>query len=177
MKIARIKMANFPTIYGSIYIRNRGKILIGKNVTISSGKNYNIIGGDTRTSILVNKNSNLSLGDNVGISNSTILCYNSITIENNVLVGGSCKIYDTDFHSIDPIQRMNPYVNNIPDNNIKSFPVVIKSGAWIGGHCIILKGVTIGENSIIGAGSVVNKNIPANEIWGGAPAKFLKKVQ
>lgn len=55
-------------------------------------------------------------------------------------------------------------------------PVVIKDGAFIGAHCIILKGVTIGENSIVGAGSVVTKSIPDGEIWAGNPVKFIRRV-
>lgn len=56
-------------------------------------------------------------------------------------------------------------------------PVVIKDGVFIGAHCIILKGVTIGEKSIIGAGSVVTKSIPDGEIWAGNPAKFIRRIE
>lgn len=56
-------------------------------------------------------------------------------------------------------------------------PVRIKSGAWIGGHSIILKGVTIGKNSVIGAGSIVTHDIPDNEVWAGNPAKYIKKFK
>ena len=56
-------------------------------------------------------------------------------------------------------------------------PVVIKDGAFIGAHTIVLKGVTIGERSIVGAGSVVTRSIPDYEIWAGNPAKFIKKVE
>lgn len=57
-----------------------------------------------------------------------------------------------------------------------SAPVIIEDNAFIGARSIILKGVTIGANSIIGAGSVVTKSIPANEIWAGNPAKFIRKI-
>ena len=55
-------------------------------------------------------------------------------------------------------------------------PVIIEDTVFIGAKCIILKGVTIGQNSIVGAGSVVTKSIPADEIWGGNPAKFIRKL-
>ncbi|MBD8490085.1 hypothetical protein IFO69_15110 [Echinicola sp. CAU 1574] len=71
---------------------------------------------------------------------------------------------------------MSPYLNNIPDRTVKNRGINIEDGVWIGGHCIILKGVTIGERSVIGAGSVVSKNIPKNEVWAGNPAKFIKKI-
>ena len=56
-------------------------------------------------------------------------------------------------------------------------PVEIREGAFVGAHCIILKGVTIGKEAIVGAGSVVTKSIPDGEIWGGNPAKFIRKIE
>jgi len=108
----------------------------------------------------------------LSMSNSAIVCVNSITIGDNVMIGGSCKIWDTDFHPIDPDMRKKD-----PNKNFKSRPIIIKDNAFIGGCSIILKGVTIGENAVIGAGSVVSKDVPANEIWAGNPARFIKKVQ
>ena len=58
-----------------------------------------------------------------------------------------------------------------------TIPVVIKDGAFIGAHCIILKGVSIGEKSVVGAGSVVTKSIPDGEIWAGNPAKFIRRIE
>jgi acetyltransferase-like isoleucine patch superfamily enzyme len=55
-------------------------------------------------------------------------------------------------------------------------PITIDNGAWIGSGAIICGGVLIGENSVIGAGSVVTKSVPPNEMWGGVPAKFIKKI-
>ena len=59
----------------------------------------------------------------------------------------------------------------------KCRPVVIEHDAFIGAGSIILSGVTIGANSVVAAGSVVSRSIPANEIWGGNPARFIKKVE
>ncbi len=111
------------------------------------------------------------LGKNVGISNSAIVARELVRIEDDVMIGGSCKIYDNDFHSIDYSIRING-----DDNNIKIKPIHILKGAFIGAHSIILKGVTIGEYSIIGAGSVVTKDVPSNEVWAGNPAHFIKKI-
>lgn len=63
------------------------------------------------------------------------------------------------------------------DTDIKSRPVNIGKNVFVGGHVIILKGVTIGDGAIIGAGSVVTKDVPTNEIWAGNPATFVKKVK
>ena len=59
---------------------------------------------------------------------------------------------------------------------MRTAPILIKEGAFIGAHAIILKGVTIGRHSVIGAGAVVTKNVPDNEVWAGNPAKFVKKL-
>jgi acetyltransferase-like isoleucine patch superfamily enzyme len=64
----------------------------------------------------------------------------------------------------------------LADVNIPTKPVTIEDGAFIGGDVIILKGVVIGENSVIGAGSVVAKSVPPGEIWAGNPAKFIRKL-
>jgi len=172
-----VSLKYFPKVNGLVFLKIDGHLLIGKNVVISSHRNANVIGGDTRTNILISKDALLTIGNNVGISNTTLFCEKSIIIEDNVLIGGSCKIYDTDFHSVNFNDRMNPFLKRIKDNTVKTAAIVIKNGVWIGGHCIILKGVTIGEKSIIGAGSVVTKNVPAYEIWAGNPANFIRKIE
>ncbi|MDX8339296.1 acyltransferase [Draconibacterium sp. IB214405] len=165
-----------PKVYGLINLNVDGQLLCGTSIRINSSSKFNIIGGDTRTNILIGKEAKMVIGNNVGISNSTFVCRNQIILEDNVLIGGNCKFYDTDFHSLEFDNRMKPFLNGKPDTTIKSAPIIVKNGAWIGGHCIILKGVIIGECSIIGAGSVVSKNIPANEVWAGNPAKFVRKT-
>ena len=62
------------------------------------------------------------------------------------------------------------------DPDINSAPVIIKDGVFIGADTLILKGVTIGEKSVIGAGSIVTRNVPAGKIWAGNPAKFLRRL-
>lgn len=158
-------------INGKIYIRNFGKVNIGNGFLANSSRLENPIGGDTILRLIVRKKGILQIGNFVGISNSTIVCWTSIVIEDFVSIGGSCKIWDTDFHCIDPDERK---AND--ERNIKTRPIWIKNNAFIGGNSIILKGVTIGENSIIGAGSVIANDIPPNQIWAGNPAKFIRNI-
>ena len=153
---------------GRIYFSGK-HIKIGNKVRINSGFRFNAIGGQERSMFITRKKGSITIGDNTGISNSTIVSWDSVNIGNNVMIGGSCKIYDTDFHSLSFDNRMN-------DNDIKCKAVVIKDGAFIGAHSIVLKGVIIGENSVIGAGSVVTKDVPDNELWAGNPAKFIRKI-
>jgi len=160
-----------PTIYGRLRIYGGGPIRIGKGVVINSCESSNPIGGDTKTIFSLAHGGSLRIGNNVGLSNSTIVCHHEVIIEDDVRIGGSTKIYDTNFHSLDVEERLGrkPEI-------VKTAPICIKKGAFIGAHCIILKGVTIGQNSIVGAGAVVTKDVPDGEIWGGNPARFLRKV-
>lgn len=167
---------NFKKDYklnGMCYFRTYGSGVIksGENLKINSGYRYNPIGGQERMILIARDHGRIIIGNNVGMSNSAIVAMESITIEDDVMIGGSCKIYDTDFHSIDYEHRMET-----PDTHIKTSPVHIKKGAFIGAHSIVLKGVTIGEKSVIGAGSVVTKDVPDGEIWAGNPAHFIKKI-
>jgi acetyltransferase-like isoleucine patch superfamily enzyme len=164
----------FYNFYGQgiITLCNNGKCKIGKDFKFNSGKNYNPIGGDIVLRIIVLNNANLEIGNNVGISNTTIYATKSITIGNNVMIGGGCKIWDTDFHSIKPKDRI---FNG--DNLVISKEIIIEDNVFIGAGCYLLKGITIGKNSIVGAGSVITKNIPENQIWAGNPAKFVKNIE
>lgn len=151
---------------GILFFRNYGTIKIGSRFKATSGKNYNPIGGDTILRLVCRKNAKIIIGDNAGISNSTFRVCNSLTIDNNVMIGGGCKVWDSDFHSIDYKDRI---YNG--DQNVLTKPILICENAFIGANSIILKGVKIGKNSIVGAGSIVTKSIPDNEIWAGNPAK------
>jgi acetyltransferase-like isoleucine patch superfamily enzyme len=150
-----------------------GKCTIGKNLFMNNGISTNPIGVANRCTIFVDKNAELTIGDNLGISQSALICHTSIKIGNHVNIGGGVCIYDTDFHSLDPQVRVNPISDNA--NKVK-MPVIIEDHVFIGAHSLILKGVTIGENSIIGAGSVLTKSVPANQIWAGNPAKFIRQI-
>lgn len=169
--IYKVKHGNIA-INGLLFVLNKGQMMIGNNAKINSSKYKNIIGGDTRSSIVVKRGASLIIGENLKMSNSAIFCTHRITIGNNVMIGGSCRIWDTDFHPVDPAMRFSA-----PNENYKSAPINIGDNVFIGGFSIILKGVTIGDNAVIGAGSVVSRSIPANEIWGGNPARFIKKLE
>lgn len=171
LKYRHVTIGANSKINGRIYCVSNSKqgIIVGNNVTINSCLKSNPIGGNERTILFAKGDGKITIGDNCGISNSAVFATKSITICDNVLIGGNVKIYDTDFHWVD-------YNRRITENSGKSAEIVIKEGAFIGAHSIILKGVTIGEHSVIGAGSVVTKDIPADELWAGNPAKFVRKL-
>ncbi len=148
----------------------RSKVVIGNYCKINSGYSINSVAGYQRTSLVVGPGARLVIGDKVGISNSAIVCLKSVEINDHAYIGGGCKIYDTDFHSINPEKRGT--LNDVATNK----DIVIGKDSFIGAHSIILKGVSVGAKSVIGAGSVVTKSIPDAEIWAGNSAKFIRKL-
>lgn len=145
---------------------------IGKNFAMNNGISHNPIGMPQPCTFFVDRGCSLIIGNNVGISQTALIAHADITIGDNVKIGGGTCVYTSDFHSLNKdLRRTGEDLKNR-----KSAPVTIENDAFIGARCIILKGVTIGENSIVGAGSVVTKSIPANEIWAGNPAKFIRKI-
>lgn len=171
LKRKRVQYGRRLVIHGHIFIHG-GKhcVVIGDNCKIISSENSNPTSGIGHTHLVAAPGAKLIIGNNVGISQANITAYNSVTIEDNVLIGSGVKIWDTDFHEIDYDDRMNK------KGNVKSAPVVIKEGAFIGACSIILKGVTIGKHSVIGAGSIVTRSIPDGEIWAGNPARKINIV-
>lgn len=168
--IRGVKYENFPDIKGVITLRGKGKLIIGKRCKINSSIKINPVGLSGKCLFYISKGSRITIGNNVGISNSLFYSINNIEVQDNVLIGGGCQILDNDFHSLNYEERINN------SSYIKSKPVLIKEGAFIGASSIILKGVTIGRKSIVGAGSVVTRDIPDNEIWAGNPAVFIRKM-
>lgn len=146
-------------------------ITIGNNLTFTSGEAFNPLCRNIRGCIYAENNAKIHIGNDVGISSACIWAKKSISIGNHVKIGGDCILIDTDAHSLDYAIRRAP---NIDSKNAHSRPIVIEDDVLIGTRCIILKGVTIGARSVIGAGSVVTKSIPADCIAAGNPCKVIK---
>lgn len=150
-----------------------GQIIIGEKFACNNSLTSNTIGLIQPCIFdIVEENSQIIIGNNVGISGSTINATKSVIIEDNVLIGSGCIITDTDSHPI-------AYADRITDDMSKTHraPILIKEGAFIGARSIILKGVTIGTHSVIGAGSVVSKDVPDKCIVAGNPAKIIKYLE
>lgn len=158
------------------YVQTRGLMFNVKgNFKFGNNLVINTLGVDiyTNSHITVCKNATLSFGNNSGISSTAIYCADKIEIGNYVNIGAGCLIMDTNFHSLDWRIRMDSERDVV---SAKTVPVKIDDFVFIGARSIICKGVHIGEKSIIAAGSVVIKDVPAGELWGGNPAKFIKKI-
>ena len=129
--------------------------------------------GEVGDNVWLNSPLTAAVGKYVSIGEGTYANMNltliddwKITIGKNVLIGPNVTICTTG-HPIHPAHRLD---------GMYSFPVSIGDNVWIGGNVMILPGVTIGENSVIGAGSIVNKDIPANVVAVGNPCKVLREI-
>jgi maltose O-acetyltransferase len=138
---------------------------IGKNVSID-------------TPFYCDYGRHITIGDNVIINiNCTFVDCNRIDIGNNVLIASNVQIY-TATHPVETNERL---MENWTETESGPFfrtyarPVKIEDNVWIGGGVIILPGVTIGKNSVIGAGSVVTRSIPGNSIAFGNPCKVVRE--
>lgn len=157
-----------------IHISREGDMRVGCRFNCGNWNGTCASGFKARSKIEVRNGARLTIGDNVGITATTIMCFDQITIGNNVMIGVGTHIYDTDFHNIDPAVRIA--MGDLRET-VRTAPIVIGDNVFIGAFSIILKGVSIGENSVIGAGSVVTKSVPPNQIWAGSPARFVKNLQ
>lgn len=178
-KLIGVEFGRNLRIYNNIYIRGKGNIIIGDDFSFSSGDCINPICRNIRGVFYsVTKDSRIEIGNNVGISSSCLWAKERITIGNNVNIGGNCLIIDNDAHSHNYIERRKGKSSQKEKNVvIPANPIVIEDDVWIGANCIILKGVHIGAHSIIAAGSVVTKDIPADVIAGGNPAKAIRRIE
>ncbi|MBW8359993.1 MAG: acyltransferase [Weeksellaceae bacterium] len=173
--------------------RGNSYLLPGFSINVNNpqkNKIYVEVGDDTMLNCQITFESPegiVLVGDNSFIGGSHLICKNKIVIEHNVFIAWGTYVYDHNSHSLDFRDRENDILQQlrdyregrdfIADKNwdvVNSSPILIKSNAWIGMNCIILKGVTIGEGSIVGAGSVVTKDVPDWTVVGGNPARVLK---
>lgn len=162
----------FVTLIGRPIIQRcpGSKIIIHKGVTLVSNSRGNVA-GINHPVILATLSSKaiIEIDEDSGLSGSSLCSASSIFIGKHSGLGANSCIYDTDFHPLDPILRRE---NN--SNNIKSYPVNIGEDVWIAANCLILKGVDIGNNAVVGAGSIVTRNVEENDIVAGNPARSIK---
>lgn len=131
----------------------------------------------------------VSIGERVHIGASSFISVNGIEIGDDVTIAWGCTVYDHNSHSTDWRLRRSDTSREVSDlrlgsssiaskdwSCVKSMPITIQDKAWIGFNCIILKGVTIGEGAVVGAGSVVTRDVEPWTVVGGNPAKVLKRL-
>jgi acetyltransferase-like isoleucine patch superfamily enzyme len=148
-------------------------VKLGRDVKLSKFINlYGCeIGDETKIGAFVEIQKNASIGKRCKISSHTFIC-EGVTIEDNVFIGHGVMFIN------DSYPRATAASGNLQtEADWKVERTVIKKGASIGSGATILSNISIGENAIVGAGSVVTKNVPSNSIVAGNPAKFLRSIE
>jgi acetyltransferase-like isoleucine patch superfamily enzyme len=149
-----------------------GVIRIGRNVTIYNELAENPAGITNPTVLCAwMPESELIIGDDVAMSGAILYAWRKIHIGDRVLLGAGATVYDSDFHPLDVSSR-----NRFETSTVGVAPVIIEPDVWVGARAIVLKGVTIGRGSVIGAAAVVTKDVPAGSIVGGVPAKVIGRA-
>jgi acetyltransferase-like isoleucine patch superfamily enzyme len=157
-----VKIGKNFRVNKKLSIRGQGKVRIGNDVYVD-GTSHPV------TPWTYHKEAEIWIGNNVFLNGTRFGCRQKIEIGDNCILA-DCRILDTDFHSANPHRRNDP-------DAIKSSPILIGKNVWISLDSVILRGVTIGDNSTISAKSVVYNNVPEYCIYGGNPAVLIKKVE
>ena len=145
------------SILGPCIVSVAGRFAVGNDLTIRS-RGYNPV------EISVGPKAKLEFGDNVFLNQGVrIACTSEVTIGNNVLLGDETVILDTDYHGAAGAPA-------------KAAPVRIETDVWLGTRVIVLRGVTIGQGSVVGAGAVVTRSIPPFVFAAGVPARVVRSL-
>src|SRR5947209_17808561 len=150
-------------IFRFVRSRQSGAIRLGHHVSCYAGCSFS-----------VGVNGRVVIGDFTLLNGALIMCEDQIEIGSHCLISWNVGIADSDFHPLEPAQRLidaealAPYFKDRPPRpKLKTVPVKIGDNVWIGMNATILKGVSIGDNSVVAAGSVVTKSIPPNTVGSG----------
>lgn len=175
------------------YKRSKFQKLATCQVGSNSSVNFRRVAGKKGVSLIVGNSSivdgpisydregaSVSIGDRTFIGGASIVCAEKIEIGSDVLISWGCTIVDHNSHATDWTSRKNDVVawaqGKKDWSGVKINPVKISDRVWIGFNVIILKGVTIGEGAIVGAGSVVTKDVPPYTIVAGNPARIIREI-
>ena len=173
LKIRGIQISSPVRLFGHpTCSRYPGSVIsLGSHVTLDSSARANPLGGSSPCVLrTMSPTARLTLGDRVGLSSSTIVAGNSIEIGEDTILGAGSMVLDNDFHAPGMgFSWLTEYSKN-------SKPIKIGRGCFIGARSIILKGVNLGDRVVIGAGSIVTKDIPAFSIAAGNPARIVGTV-
>jgi acetyltransferase-like isoleucine patch superfamily enzyme len=148
-------------------------VILGNHVSVYAG-----------CSFAIGENGKCTVGDFTLLNGAIVMAEERIDIGSYCLISWGVGIADSDFHPLEPAQRLvdaqalAPFLKDRPPRpKLKTAPVKIGDNVWIGMNAVILKGVTIGDNSVVAAGAVVTKSVPANTIVAGNPAVEVKKFE
>ncbi len=157
------------------------KLLSNKPHAVVFGDHVSVYAG---CSFAVQKDGRCTVGEFTLLNGAIVMAEELVEIGSHCLISWGVGIADSDFHPLEPAQRLldsqalAPFFKNRPPRpKLKTAPVRIGDNVWIGMNAVILKGVKIGENSVVAAGAVVTKSVAANTIVAGNPAVEVKKFE
>lgn len=174
LKVMKVKLGKHIKFKGiPVIVNKRGaSMTIGDNCVIKSSLLSNLVGLYQRTIIVARTpEAKISIGKDVGISGATIYARSEITIGDRTCIGGNAKILDNDFHPIE-IEARNADVKE----KIGTKPIHIGQDCFIGCNALILKGTTLGDGCVVGAGAVVSGCFEAGSVIAGNPARVIRKI-
>ncbi len=148
------------------WIQGRGQLIVGDNVTVDGKCSFSFAARYSDRPTLV-------IGDNTGIGhNSTFNIGERITIGRNCRIASGVLIFDAPGHPLDPATRLE----GRPATKEEVKPVVIEDNVWIGSDAMIMPGITIGQGSVVAAGSIVMNSVPSNVLVAGNPARQVRTL-
>jgi acetyltransferase-like isoleucine patch superfamily enzyme len=157
------------------------KLISKKPHSVVFGNHVSVYAG---CSFAIQKDGRCFVGDFTLLNGAIVMAEELVEIGSHCLISWGVGIADSDFHPLEPAQRLidsqalAPFFKSRPPRpKLKTAPVKIGDNVWIGMNAVILKGVTIGDNSVVAAGAVVTKSIPPNTIVAGNPAVTVKKFE
>jgi acetyltransferase-like isoleucine patch superfamily enzyme len=166
-----VQMGQSCSFYGLPLFRRLpgSRITIGKNCQFRSSRWSNFVGINRHCMVsTLSETAQINIGNDCGFSGTVVGCASSISLGNRVMCGANVTITDTDWHSVDWRDRVNGHA--------KAAPVVIGDDVWLGMNVTVLKGVEIGSQTVVGAGSVVTRSLPAGVIAAGQPAVVVREL-
>jgi acetyltransferase-like isoleucine patch superfamily enzyme len=157
-----------------VSMKEGSSLVIGAQCSLCSVSQFTALGVNHPIILrTLRSGARIEIGVHTGLSGTTICAAQQVTIGNYVLIGANVTIADTDFHPTNPEGRR--YRGDF--DQFHSAPVRVEDNVFIGAGAYVLKGVTIGKNSVIGAGSVVTRDVPPNSIAAGNPARVIGDVR
>lgn len=170
-----LKLGKNVRFYGMpiVEMAEGSRIQIGNGVVLCSDSRWTALGVNHPVVLrTLRPGARITIGDDCGVSGGVICAAISVDLGRGCLVGANVTIADTDFHPLRPLGRRH----NGNWAEIRSKPVQIADNVFVGAGVVILKGVSVGADSVIGASSVVTQNIPAGVIAAGNPARSIRAL-
>lgn len=166
-----VKYGKNVRVYGIPRIENKGTITLGNEMRLISAKcgynSGNLAGG---VFLRTSSSGKITTGDEVYLNGTAIISELEVTLGSRIMIGANTVIMDTNSHNVPYQDRLRRW------DKIKRSPVKIEDDVWIGAGSYVMKGVTVGRGSIIGAGSVVISDVKPFCIYAGNPAVFVKEI-